>query len=210
MIGKKINSLTVIKEVERKKLPCGQFNRAFLCRCDCGKEKEVRLLHLNRGSIKTCGCIGKDVYGESTTEIYKIWNSIKTRTKENYFERKHYFDKNIKVCDEWKNSFQLFKKFAIDNGYKKGLTIDRIDSNKNYEPNNVRFVSAKINANNKSNTFMVVFNGENQSLQLLIDNLNLKIKPFTVYSRIKRGYTVEDALYKPIKNNYAGRFKNNQ
>lgn len=207
MIGKKINNLTVIKEIERKKLPCGQYNRAFLCKCDCGNETEVRLLHLNRGSIKTCGCAGKDVKGESYSEIYKIYNSIRTRTKENYFERKHYFDKGIKVCEEWKNSFQTFKKFAIENGYKKGLTIDRINSNGNYEPNNVRFVTQKVNANNRHNTFMVEHNGQKKSLRLLVDELGVKIKFDTIYARIKRGYSFEEAVNIPIKNNYSGRFK---
>ena len=71
----KYGRLTVIKEVDKLILPCGQTNRAFLCKCDCGQEKVVRMLHLVRGRTLSCGCNGKDVYGASTkSKIYIVWN----------------------------------------------------------------------------------------------------------------------------------------
>lgn len=197
--------LTILKEVEKLILPCGQKNRAFLCRCDCGKEKVIRMVHLTNGRILTCGCLGKEIYGESKSKIYKLWNSIKTRCKENYFESEFYYKKGIRVCDLWLNSFQEFKKFALSNGYKEGLTIDRIDSNGNYEPNNVRFVTPKENCNNRKNTYMVIYNGESISLQILLEKLKYKGNITTIYARLKRGYSIENALSKPIGKNYIGR-----
>lgn len=203
----KFGLLTIIREVDRLRLPCGQTNRAYLCKCECGKEIVIRKSHLFSGRTKTCGCFGKTIRGESSSAVYKVWNSIKTRTKPNYFQSKNYYDKGIRVCDEWLNSFQEFKKFALENGFKKGLTIDRIDSNGNYEPSNVRFVTPKINCNNRKNTFMVEYNGEKHSLQLLHDELKIKIPYATIYTRILRGYTFNEAISKPIGNNYKGRNK---
>jgi hypothetical protein len=207
-MNEKFGLLTIVKEVERLRLPCGQTNRAFLCKCDCGNEAVVRKSHLFNGRTTSCGCRGKGINGECLTPIYKVWNSIKTRTKPNYFKSKDYYDKGVRVCDEWLNSYQEFKKFALANGFKKGLTIDRIDSNGNYEPSNVRFVTPKVNCNNRGNTFMVEYQGKKHSLRLLHEELKLKIPIATIYTRIvKGGYTFEEAITKPIGNNYKGRFK---
>lgn len=204
----KYNNLTVIKEVEKFVLPSGQTNRAFLCRCDCGKEKVVRMLHLVNYRVKTCGCQNKDVFGESNSKIYKIWNSIKTRCKPNYFESKNYYDKGIRVCDEWLNSYQAFKEFCLNNGFKCDLTIDRINSNGNYEPNNVRFVTQKVNCNNRSNTIMVNYKNELISLRLLVEKYQIQTSASTIIARLKRGYDIEKAINAPIKNNYKNRKKN--
>jgi len=207
IINKRYGHLVVISESEKVYLPCGQPNRVFLCKCDCGREKNIRMVHLTNYRTTTCGCMNKDVFGECKTPLYIVWNSIKTRTKKNHHEHKNYFDRGIRVCDEWANSFQSFKAYATLQGFKKGLTIDRINNDKGYEPGNIRFVPSYVNVNNRRNTCMVEYNGKSISLQLALRQINYKENFTTIYARIKRGYSFEDAIKIPIKNNYKGRIK---
>ena len=96
--------LTVIKEVEPFRLPSGQINKAFLCKCDCGNEKIVRKLHLVRGCIKSCGCLRRVDNLKPDDPVKKLYRTIRYRVSENYFQKHLYFDKGIKMCDEWKNN----------------------------------------------------------------------------------------------------------
>lgn len=203
--GDKYGSLTVLSEGERKVLPSGQKNRTANCVCECGNETNVRLVHLTRGRIKSCGCLFKTAGGESKTNAYKVWNSIRTRCKSNYFDRHLYYEKGINVCLEWLDDFSAFKKWAVENGIKKGLQIDRIDNSKGYNPDNCRFVTPKVNCNNRDNTYRVEYKGKLWSLQMLIMELNNPNKYDTVRARINRGWDVEEALFKPPANNYKNR-----
>ncbi len=203
-IGEKYGMLTVIKEVDRLILPSGQTNRAFLCKCDCGKEHTVRLLHLKRMRIKSCGCAVRTRNGEGGSLLCKVWRQMNSRCKELYFEKHLYFEKGIKVCDEWKNDFELFKKWSLSNGYEKGLQIDRRDNSKGYSPENCRWVTPEINVNNKDNTFYIVYKGEKQSLRLLLSKLGRSKDYATIRGRLSRGYDGDKAIDKPItKGNYS-------
>lgn len=188
--------LTIINEVEPIRLPSGQTNKAFLCKCDCGNEKIVRKLHLVRNRIKSCGCLSKTKDGLSSHPLYKVWQAINLRSSGHYDDV--YRRKNIKICNEWKD-FLVFFDWAIYNGYKKGLQIDRIDSNGNYTPLNCRFVTPKVNANNRSNTFFVVYKDKKIAFTDLIESKNLKNHEHTIRGRIKRGWSIEDAFDKNIK-----------
>lgn len=196
--GQRFNKLIVIKEGSRLRLPSGQINRTIICKCDCGNIKQIRLLHLIRGRIRSCGCLSKVRGGESTTYTYTIWNAIKTRCKNNYFEKHLYYDKGIFVCDEWKNDFFVFKKWAENNGIKKGLCIDRIDTNLGYYPENCRFVTQKINSNNRIDTFYVNYKGNKRPLKLLLSEINKERSYNAIRRRILRGWDCEDAIDKPI------------
>lgn len=195
----KYGMLTIIKEVAPLVLPCGQTNKAFLCKCDCGREKVVRKAHLIRRKTVSCGCKGKDVFGESTTKIYTVWNSIRTRCKKTHHEKHLYYDRGIKVCDEWLSSFQTFKSWALENGYKPKLQIDRINNDLGYSPDNCRFVDSKTNCNNRRNTLVVVYMGKTESLMMLIDRLKIKKNTATIYRRLKRGWSAYDAIHKPVR-----------
>lgn len=188
--------LTIIKEVEPLILPGGQKNKAFLCKCDCGTEKIVRKLHLIRGRIKSCGCKNKVQKGLSQHPLYKILQAIKLRTNGHYDDI--YKKKEIKICNEW-NDFLNFYDWAIKSGYKKGLQIDRINSNGNYEPSNCRFVTSKQNCNNRENTFFVIYKNKKYAFTDLIENKNLKKHEATIRGRIKRNWSVENAFDTPIK-----------
>ena len=104
------------------------------------------------GIIKSCGCLPKNKkHGLYKTRLYKIWNGMKSRCyNKGRRDQKYYYDKNIKICNEWLNHNTKFFKWAIDNGYNDSLTIDRIDPDKDYSPDNCTFVSYHKQATNKN------------------------------------------------------------
>lgn len=203
----RFGKLVSICEGEKLILPSGQKNRTIKCKCDCGTIKDVRLSHLVRGRIKSCGCSltksGKPRHNKSNTPIYNVWRGIKNRTKSYHSEKHLYFDKGIKMFDKWENDFEIFENWCLKNGYKKGLQIDRIDNSKGYYPENCRFVSPSINTNNRDNTVFVYYNGKEMPFMDAV-RLSGKIKNSDVIrSRIKRGWNHQKAIDKPIrKGNY--------
>src|SRR6476619_7196348 len=105
----------------------------------------------------------------------------------------HYEDyggRGITVCDEWKNSYEVFRDWAYINSYKVGWHIDRIDNDGNYEPGNCRWATVKENQNNRRNSKRIIYNGEEISLIELSEKIGIKVK--TLYARLARGETVED------------------
>ena len=150
-IGKRFGKLTVI-DIHNNH----HFGNSWLCRCDCGNEKvlgESRLIGTKlRRPEKSCGCSYKKQKGKAIKypRIYGVWQQMINRCynpdNENY---ERYGGKGITVCDEWVNSFQVFLNWALNNGYKENLTIDRIDFSKPYEPNNCRWVDYYIQGQNK-------------------------------------------------------------
>ena len=206
-IGNRYGKLVVIAEAEKKTLPSGQKPRRVLCRCDCGKEKTVLLLHILRNRIISCGCIQTTKNGESNSPLHRKWKSMHERCHKNAIDNHRYFERGIKVCDEW-NDYFVFKDWALKNGYKKHLQIDRIDNNKGYEPHNCRFVTNHQNVNNRNNTFFVNYRGEKISLRLLGNKLGWnQDRIMTVYNRIKYGWNHDLAIETPTK---VGNYKKNR
>ena len=206
--GNKFGKLTIIKEVERIKLPSGQYNRAFLCKCDCGNEKKIRLLHLVRGRIKTCTICTKKLDTEYP-KLYRVWLSMKERCYlETYINSDRYSKRGIKVCDEWLYSYDNFKNWAIENGYDSKLRIDRINNNGNYQANNCRFVTNQENVNNREITLKINYNGKEYAFMDIMRQKNISVLHYmSIRARIKRGWEHNKAIDTPIRNgNYKNRY----
>ncbi len=155
--GQKFGYLTVLYRVENT----GK-SRAIVwhCKCDCGNECDVRSSSLISGHTKSCGCLRPKVitkHGDYGSRLYWVWRGMKSRCKNpKHKEYKHYGGRGITFCKDW-NDYSKFKEWAIASGYDKNArqydcTIDRIDVDGNYEPNNCRWVDMKIQQNNKRNS----------------------------------------------------------
>lgn len=154
--GERFGRLTAICRIGQEKHGHG----VWICVCDCGKVTTAGLGSLSRGGTKSCGCLNNDVrlsgnnrrtHGMCGTRVYRIWKGMKKRcyNKNTIDYKKWYGEEGVTVCDEWRESFELFYKWAMENGYRDDLSIDRIDPYGNYEPSNCRWADAKTQANNK-------------------------------------------------------------
>lgn len=146
LCGLKIGRLLVIEKVEVK-----NKNSMYKCDCDCGNTVVVSRPNLRNNHTKSCGCLSKETtstrsstHKMSKTKLYSVWNAMTNRCK----KCNGYADRNITVCKEWEKS-DNFLNWAISNGYREGLTIDRINNDGNYEPNNCRWVDMIVQNNNK-------------------------------------------------------------
>ena len=192
-VGDRFTRLTVIED----HLP----NSKVICICDCGNITTVYTSNLLRGATKSCGCLRKEVrhikHGGNGTRLYRIWGSMRNRcNRENDKSYIYYGAKGITVCDEWKD-FVNFRDWALSHGYSDDLTIDRINPKGNYEPSNCRWATEKQQQNNKTSNHFLTYKNETKTIAGWSDETG--IKPITILMRIRRGWTVEDALTKPIK-----------
>ena len=154
IIGQRFGRMVVESETtDRTK--CGEVK--YLCRCDCGNTKIVAGTSLRYGSTKSCGCLLSEStkartfkHGLTNHPLYKIWSGIIQRChKETDTAYKYYGARGITVCDEWRNDAEAFIKWSLENGWREGLEIDRIDNYKGYSPDNCRYVTHKENMNNQ-------------------------------------------------------------
>jgi hypothetical protein len=150
----KFGKLEILSDLGTR-LYSNQKKRFVLCRCDCGNIKEIPIGRIKNGQ-DNCGCErGRFKHGlwEKNYSLCNVWSSMISRCY-NPKNRgyKYYGGRGISVCYEWKNDLEIFFDWAMKNGYKEGLTIDRINNDGNYEPSNIRFVTTKDNNRNSSGT----------------------------------------------------------
>lgn len=211
-VGDTINYLTILEIVDR--FEYGQNISYAICRCKCSEEKgydvihECKLTYIKYGQVKSCSCWKaekasqtckeknyKHGMGDLKDRLYRIWCNMKARCRDKSLMS--YGGKGISVCDEWMN-YAVFYKWSMENGYKENLTIDRIDNNGNYCPENCRWADYFQQANNKSNNNYVTAFGETKTLAQWIEDDRCQAKYGGCISyRIDAGWTSEDAITIP-------------
>lgn len=202
LIGKRFGRLLVVARTENKIFKCGASAVQYICECDCGNKVIVLGRRLQNGQTKSCGCLRREMgrkslfkHGHTNKRIYRTWVHMKERCENpNVREYKFYGARGIVVCDEWKNSFESFYDWAITNGYEDCLTIDRIDTNGNYEPSNCRWVTMKVQSNNRRCNHFITYKGQSKTVTQWAEERG--INPRTVFTRLNRGWSVERALEK--------------
>lgn len=198
--GSKFNMLTVIEFI-----PNNKAASYWKCRCDCGAEKIIRGSSLKNGNTKSCGCasielITKHGYCKNNkpkTNTYYIWTSIKQRCYNKKMKRyKSYGGRGIKVCDRWLNSFS---NFLSDMGEKpSNLSLDRIDNDQGYSPENCRWATKREQANNTRTNNIIQY--KNQKFTLTEFARHIGIHPETLRKRIRMGWDLDKcANTKPDK-----------
>ena len=170
------------------------------CKCDCGNEHIVRGNNLTAGAVRSCGCILKDnayKHGASRTRLYRIWYGIIRRTEDSSRkEFKDYGALGIRMCPEWRNSFETFQCWAMSNGYNDELSIDRIDANGDYEPSNCRWATKTEQECNKRTTKMITVEGVSRSPAEWSQISG--IPAYQIRRRIARGWDGKRAVFEPL------------
>lgn len=165
--GDKYGRLTIIREVESYRDKKGKLHRRIECKCECGNIRVFDLHRVRYGKAISCGCYNKEAISNQSrchhlsknNRIYRIWLKMKNRCYNKNNEHYHlYGGRDIKVCKEWRESYLAFHEWAINNGYNDSLSIDRIDFNRDYEPNNCRWANQKTQTRNKSTTLYILVN----------------------------------------------------
>ena len=189
LTGQKFNKLTVLELASRNPV-------YWKCLCDCGNITYVRPMNLKRNMVKSCGCLhhrGNPSHNLSHTRIYRIYKKIKRRC---YVKDdpayKDYGGRGIYMCDEWKESVENFYNWAMQNGYSDNLSIDRIDNNSGYSPENCRWATTKMQCNNRRSNIVVTIGNKTMNVAQWCEELGLN--KGSIYSRIEKGWNPVEAL----------------
>jgi len=210
LVGKRFGRLVVQSFAYTK-----ERHNYWNCICDCGKNKITFTSQLTRGIAKSCGCLQKDIARKMTTKhnltghpLNNMRQNIKARClNKNNSNYKYYGGRGIAICNEWENNAKAFYDWAINNGYKKGLQIDRINNDGNYCPENCRFVNTKIQSRNKSSNRILTHNGISKTVIEWAEYL--KIPSTTILSRLNNlKWSIPRALTEPVNLKYSHHIKN--
>ena len=196
MVGHKYGKLTALHRISN-----ADGHTKYECKCECGNIVIVDSCNLSTGATKSCGCIRKSTtktlklsHGQCGTRLYRCWRNMIDRCENfNNVEYKNYGNRGIFVCEEW-HSFNNFYIWALSNGYKDTLTIERIDVNKGYSPDNCTWADYYTQARNRTDNVKIRFNGKEMILTDWAKEVG--INESTIRARLKRGWSIEDALTK--------------
>ena len=201
LVGDVYGRLVVIKLSHVKK------ESYWLCKCECGNIKTVRIGSLRSGNTKSCGCLNTEMtilrnkkmskYDVSTNDkLYWAWNHMLQRCFKDYENNKKYYkDRGITVCDEWKENFLAFREWSLNNGYKENLSLDRIDNNGNYEPKNCRWTTKEEQSNNTRSVRLIEYKGEIKSISQWARIFGIDRK--TISYRLKNNWDIDSLFIKP-------------
>lgn len=197
---KRFGQLVVLSQAGRNKYG----HLVWLCQCDCGNRKIVDGQHLRHGNTRSCGCmesLNRKNFGTrsirtheaSETPLYKAWMRMKVRcNNQNSDHWNDYGGRGISVCAEWNHSFEAFQKWALENGWRQDLTLDRIDVNGNYEPSNCRWITNAEQQCNKRNNRWYTFNGKTQLIPAWAKEFG--VTDSMIRSRIQKGANPVEVL----------------
>lgn len=199
--GDKYARWTILHEVPPKK----KRVRRFLCRCDCGTEKELSIASVVHGGTHSCGCLFREIMTKvfqkhghtlkhTKSPTYTAWAGMLQRHK-GQADPHNYRDRGITVCEHWME----FTNFLNDMGEKpEGLSLDRIDNEKGYFPGNCRWADRTTQNRNRRNTVWVIFKGERRVRAEVFEEIGLSYS--TYKGRIRKGWGTEKALTTPTRN----------
>ena len=196
--GSRFGKLEVVEEAPSHRSPSGQIRRKIRCRCDCGSEMAVWLQHLISGHTLSCGCHKsltlskvRRTHGMSASRTYASWVDMKTRcTNPRSTSYRYYGARGISVCQRWMESFEAF---LTDMGEcTDGMTLDRIDVEGNYCPENCRWTSMTQQARNRRKNRLITHGGRTQCVAAWSGETGLARS--TIINRLRLGYSVEEAL----------------
>ena len=190
LVGQKFSRWTVLsKHPER-----GDRGRVlWLCKCECGVKRLVAAASLRNGRSHSCGCYSserKKSHGKSRTPIYLVWRGMLKRCElPSHDQYRNYGGRGISVCSRWRT----FENFYADMGDRpKGMSLDRINNDGNYEPSNCRWASQTTQIRNKRNTAFIRYNGKRVALAAVCESLGVPLK--RTRNRLAAGWPVKDAL----------------
>lgn len=215
LTGKRFGRLTVIGPDGRSETG---HTSLWECVCDCGAKITVRGTNLKNGSSQSCGCYRHEYLVEAhtthggakregkRTKLYSVWIGMRRRYyDENDGNYHRYGGRGIEICDGWRENFAAFRAWAVKNGYRHNLTIDRIDNDKGYSPENCRWISVKEQALNRRSNRVVTFNGETHTFYEWDEILGFTRG--TISRRVTScGWSIERALTEPIHTQNRGRW----
>ena len=189
-------------------------HKTWECLCECGKTTFVRQYSLGSRKTKSCGCLSSEIliernqhgkWNNQTTKgdsyhIYGAWGGmIKRCYHEHNNGYKRYGARGITVCDEWKNNFLTFLDWSIKNGWQFGLSIDRIDNNGNYSPENCRWADRKTQNNNRRSNRLISIHGQTHTLMQWSEISGIQRQ--TIVKRINAGWVMSEWLIQPFQKN---------
>ena len=211
MTGQIFGRLVVVK------IHCRNNGIHWLCKCECGGQTIVKTGHLNSGGTRSCGCL-KSECCRKASKISAKKRSLPFKNKRKLKDLRrniinrctnpkdkrwaNYGGRGISICQEWIDNPILFYQWAIDNSYKPGLQIDRIDVHGNYEPNNCRFVDIITQMNNTTKNRNITWNGKTQTVSEWAREIG--IRPQALIHRFTRKWSLKRAMTQP----YRERIKN--
>lgn len=181
----------------------GSGGRRVFCACDCGVKRIMYRGNILYSGVDSCGCrsrekttAGNRVHGLAGTPTYRSWTAMKRRCHSPKSDRFHYYGgAGVTVCDRWQNSFAAFLE---DMGNRPpGCTLDRIDSSKGYSPENCRWADRKTQSRNRSFSVVLTVDGRSRPVPEWAEIYGIAAN--VIHARIRLGWTVEDAVKKPMR-----------
>lgn len=197
MVGKRFGRLLVLEEHPEKRFGRWQYR----CLCDCGNERVVDGNRLRTGGCNSCGCLkieatkkSNSTHGLSKHPLYSVWGNIWDRCYNPQIDcYKNYGGRGIRMAELWRNDPVVFINWCLENGWMRGLEVDRRNNDGDYEPDNIRFITHKEQQRNTRKNVFFTHQGQTKCLAEWAETLGINY--ITVCVRIRRGWSMYEALF---------------